>query len=82
MTREEVIKYAKEQLDVFGGKHAEFIESVIELLKQKPVPRNKKVRLIDADKLYEYIDYVKDACNGYIAAEDILKIIDNQPTVQ
>lgn len=37
MTREEVIKYGKEQLDVFGGKHAEFIKSVIELLEQEKV---------------------------------------------
>lgn len=32
MTKDEVIKYGKEQLDVFGGKHAEFIKSVIKLL--------------------------------------------------
>lgn len=31
MTKDEAIKYSKEQLDVFGGKHAEF---VIELLEQ------------------------------------------------
>lgn len=37
MTREEIIKYGKEQLDVFGGKHAEFIKSVIELLEQEKV---------------------------------------------
>lgn len=34
MTKDEAIKYGKEQLDVFGGKHAEFIKSVIELLEQ------------------------------------------------
>lgn len=37
MTREEVIKYGEEQLEIFGGKHAEFIKTVIELLKQKKV---------------------------------------------
>lgn len=37
ITREEAIKYGKEQLDVFGGKHAEFIKSVIELLEQEKV---------------------------------------------
>lgn len=35
MTKDEAIKYGKEQLEVFGGKHAEFIKSVIELLKQE-----------------------------------------------
>lgn len=34
MTKDEIIKYGKEQLDVFGGKHAEFIKSVIKLLEQ------------------------------------------------
>lgn len=34
MTKDEAIKYSKEQLDVFGGKHAEFIKFVIELLEQ------------------------------------------------
>ena len=34
MTIDEAIEYGKEQLDVFGGKHAEFIKSVIELLEQ------------------------------------------------
>lgn len=81
MTREEVIKYGKEQLDVFGGKHADFIKSVIELLEQKPISKNKKVRLIDANKLYEYIDDIKYTCNTYAEVEDILEIIDNQPTV-
>lgn len=81
MTREEVIKYGKEQLDVFGGKHADFIKSVIELLERKPISKNKEVRLIDANKLYEYIDDIKYTCNTYAEVEDILEIIDNQPTV-
>lgn len=39
MTREErekAIAYGKEQLEVFGGKHAEFIKLAIEALKQAP----------------------------------------------
>ena len=39
MTREErekAIAYGKEQLDVFGGEHAEFIKLAIEVLEQKP----------------------------------------------
>jgi hypothetical protein len=37
---------------------------------------NKEVRLIDANKLYEEITSYK-----YIAVEDVLEIIDNQPTI-
>lgn len=39
MTREErekAIAYGKEQLDVFGGEHAEFIKLAIEALEQEP----------------------------------------------
>lgn len=36
MTREEAIAYGKEQLDVFGGKHVEFIKLAIEALEQEP----------------------------------------------
>jgi hypothetical protein len=36
----------------------------------------KELRLIDADKLYEEIASYK-----YLAVEDILEIIDNQPTI-
>jgi hypothetical protein len=41
----------------------------------------KEVRLIDANKLYEYIDDIRYTCNKYAEVEDILEIIDNQPTV-
>lgn len=37
MTKDEAIKYGKEQLDVFGGKHANFIKSVIKLLEQPTI---------------------------------------------
>ena len=33
MTREEAIKHGEEQLEIFGGKHAEFIRMAIEALK-------------------------------------------------
>jgi hypothetical protein len=32
MTREEAIGYGKEQLEIFGGKHREFIETAIKNL--------------------------------------------------
>ena len=33
MTREEAVKHFKEQLDIFGGEHAEAIKVAIEVLK-------------------------------------------------
>ena len=36
MTREEAIERGKEQLEIFGGEHREFIELAIEVLKQEP----------------------------------------------
>lgn len=38
MTREEAIKHGKEQLEVFGGTHREFIEMAIKALEQDTVP--------------------------------------------
>ena len=36
MTREQAITHGKEQLEVFGGEHREFIEMAIKALEQKP----------------------------------------------
>lgn len=36
MTREEAIQHFKEQLDIFGGEHAEAIKVAIEALKREP----------------------------------------------
>ena len=35
MTREEAIQHFKEQLDIFGGEHAEAIKMAIEALKRE-----------------------------------------------
>ena len=35
MTKQEAIEYGKTQLDIFGGKHAEFIELAIEVLENE-----------------------------------------------
>ena len=35
MTREEAIAHGKEQLDVFGGEHAEFIKLALKVLEQE-----------------------------------------------
>ena len=36
MTREEAIEHGKEQLEIFGGEHREFIEMAIKALDQEP----------------------------------------------
>ena len=36
MTREEAIAHGKEQLEVFGGEHREFIEMAIKALENEP----------------------------------------------
>lgn len=35
MTKQEAIEYGKAQLDIFGGKHAEFIELALEALEKE-----------------------------------------------
>lgn len=40
------------------------------------------MRLIDADKLYEYLDDVKYTCDKYAEVEDILDIIKEQTEVK
>ena len=56
MTKDEAIKYGKEQLDVFGGKHAEFIKSVIKLLEQGNVGEWLPVEEKD-EEFYSYGNY-------------------------
>lgn len=41
MTRAEAIKHGKEQLEIFGGTHREFIERAIEALEQVPKLQNR-----------------------------------------
>ena len=36
MTREEAIAHGKEQLEIFGGEHKEFIKLALEVLEQEP----------------------------------------------
>ena len=56
MTKDEAIKYGKEQLDVFGGKHADFIKSVFELLEQGNVGEWLEVEEKDKE-FYSYGNY-------------------------
>jgi hypothetical protein len=56
MTREEAIKHGKEQLEVFGGEHREFIEMAIKAIEQESV----------LDKIMEEIEQVKSIMNEEI----------------
>lgn len=56
--REKAIAYGKEQLEVFGGEHAEFIKLAIEDLEQEPVL--EKVRA----------DIIKYECNCRLSVDE------------
>ena len=51
MTKEEAIAHGKEQLEVFGGEHAEFIKLAIKALEQEPCE--------DAISRQSMLDYLK-----------------------
>ena len=67
---DEAIKYGKEQLDVFGGKHAEFIKLAIELLEQDDNKKLLEIKQIieerdedSAPEDYFYIDKIREVIN-------------------
>lgn len=69
MTREEAIAHGKEQLEIFGGEHREFIEMAIKALEQEPCE--------DAISRQAVLDNIKngfhwESVNG-ITAETVLK---------
>ena len=51
MTREEAIAHGKEQLEVFGGEHAEFIKLAIKALEKQ----DKILQILD-DYDYDLLD--------------------------
>ena len=70
MTKDEAIKYGKEQLEIFGGKHAEFIKLAIELLEQDDNKKLLEIKQIikehDEDSMpedYFYIDKIREVIN-------------------
>lgn len=53
MTREQAIQHGKEQLEIFGGEHREFIKLAIEALEQQP-------KTVSIDKLKNLIEKLQD----------------------
>ena len=70
MTKDEAIKYGKEQLEIFGGTHADFIKLAIELLEQDNNKKLLEIKQIieerDEDSMpedYFYIDKIREVIN-------------------
>ena len=75
MTREEAIQHGKEQLDVFGGTHREFIEMAIKALsvvddteKQLENERNNWVQWRDACRTEEAKRYYDGGLDALMRA--------------
>ncbi len=72
MTREEAIKHGREQLEIFGGEHKEFIELAIKALEQEPcedvISRQAALRqAINAHKMAQENGFdFKDICEEYL----------------
>ena len=64
MTREEAIAHGKEQVEVFGGEHAEFIKLAIKALDQEPCE--------DAISRQSMLDYLK-YLHGEMPEEEFIK---------
>lgn len=82
MTREEAIAHGKEQLEVFGGKHAEFIKLAIETLEQEPCEDcvSRKQALIGIRNLYPGIPFTrqnvkkwKEENKKYFECENVIR---------
>lgn len=88
-TREEAIAYGKEQLDVFGGEHAEFIRLAIKALEQEPVLDKVRNEIAECGSIW--VAYaitghsdrdIENLIEGVLkqAKEQVLNIIDKYRT--
>ncbi len=75
MTREEAIKHGKEQLEVFGGEHREFIDMTIKALEQEPILDKIRVEINDAAFDWQEIDGEHESFK-VVDLNDVLNIID------
>ena len=64
MTREEAIQHFKEQLDIFGGEHAEAIKAAIEALSAEAVPQSEQYKkgFEDAKRAF-LVEYARESEN-------------------
>lgn len=72
MTREEAIEHAKEQLEIFGGEHREFIELAIKALEQEPIDKSAMMYEIYMSGVNMSGEY--QGC--WVRFKDIKKIVD------
>ena len=63
MTREEAIAHGKEQLEVFGGEHAEFIKLAIKALEKEPCTVDAKP-IVHAH--WNVIDQDREGDEGFV----------------
>ena len=74
MTREEAIAHGKEQLEIFGGTHREFIEMAIEALEQYPILDKLRAEIERQEKWLMVAGY--NQYNVDIALDAIKSVID------
>ena len=72
MTREEAIAHGKEQLEVFGGEHAEFIKLAIKALEQQ----DKIAQILDNCDLLESWEILDDY--DLLDRWEILKMVNEE----
>lgn len=77
MTREQAIAHGKEQLEVFGGEHREFIEMSIKALEQEPFINKPCVsnEVCEHDK-QKMLAKIRAEITNYKLSEDMLKDMD------
>ena len=71
MTKDEAIKYGKEQLEIFGGTHRKFIETSIETMRKyqqlEDFARWVAVEVIDEELwTYNHLSFAELACRKLV----------------
>lgn len=74
MTREEAIKHGKEQLEVFGGEHREFIEMSIKALEQEAILDKIRIEIERQEKWLMVAGY--NQYNVDISLDAIKSVVD------
>lgn len=77
MTKKEAIEHGKEQLNIFGGEHREFIEMAIKALEQEPrwIPTSE--RYPKPDDEYKFFLVTDD--KGKVSVQKFYLSLDEEP---